>query len=883
MSGYSRQHNFSPPRSRGLGQYPEPASRRNRSHDQGRYHNTYISARDPAGSHRNPESRRSRPDFYTHEPPLKRYRDRSPPRHRSLRSNRDTTSNRFVARNLIRPADGYLRHVEHNFQSVPTGPRALGYSSHPIRPTLPRSQSISSRRSGRSALGSNSAVRVREPDDTAPSGVTLIPLSLSPATNHEVIVSSLVSDASAMTAQRSSRSELGQPITDDLQEMPDLDCQECFEETSPFDDILELRDIKRRPQYSIFDDEGHEPVKSDRSSEPDTEQYQAIELLTADQRNDIRRRPYLTIQQRYLLRNSSLWPAIQKFEGMILHCDFTQSERHTIMVHVSQLSDLNECQVYTHLAQLLPGRTEKDIRRFFRDRCYVPENPQYIEITASEPTMSAPSSLTSLVRRESGFCGQSMVRLRDQSLFAFHVIRKSERSSGDIISADFSVDNSHFAIGNVASEDAYNRSGNCMVGTLFSDELRVLGYHFQSLQASERQYATVTAVKFSSQKTSLFSAGFDAQIIEWDYTTFELKQQIKTDKPIVIMKKAVINDSELLISALKGGEILSVNPDSNDRQRYAKRRYKNYSPSISTLDIVCKSVTSPKVIASYEFFPPGQQEAPRAYYGRGYVFELATGKAVGHLPHNVLGQDIFVHPTLPLVAFGAGPTDHEKSCCTVVQLYDAATLDSAMPKPVVSFTSAQIDINCVSISPCGQFVTTGGTDGSTYVFDRRFPTVHLHRLSHGSSLNFFEDGTDIECEDTGVETAVWVPGASDRFITGSSDGVLKLWDIRTGNCLKNLFTGHNPIMTTIMSSDGDHIIVGDTGHTIYHLSNRNDIECKPFNALQEVLEGHENSYGGIGMAAANELIYSGSLRVITDERGSSKVVANPYRLGPPDN
>jgi len=115
------------------------------------------------------------------------------------------------------------------------------------------------------------------------------------------------------------------------------------------------------------------------------------------------------------------------------------------------------------------------------------------------------------------------------------------------------------------------------------------------------------------------------------------------------------------------------------------------------------------------------------------------------------------------------------------------------------------------------YVTAGCTDGNVYVWDTAQGDRPIHVLSHGKSVE--ELGAGREGEDTGVRFTGW--GTTlDRFYTGSSDGVVKVWNVRSlGNPLvRNLMEVPAPVSNGMFSPDKTKLLIGDASGKIFLLS-----------------------------------------------------------------
>lgn len=133
---------------------------------------------------------------------------------------------------------------------------------------------------------------------------------------------------------------------------------------------------------------------------------------------------------------------------------------------------------------------------------------------------------------------------------------------------------------------------------------------------------------------------------------------------------------------------------------------------------------------------------------------------------------------------------------------------------------AASDINELTFMPnsmCHAYVTAGCTDGRVYVWDTAQGNRPMHVLQHGDPL----DGVfhDREKEDTGVKFTAW--GTSlDRFYSGSSDGVVKVWNVRRRRhpFVRNLLEAPGPISVGAFSPDHAQLAVGDATGRIFLLS-----------------------------------------------------------------
>lgn len=130
------------------------------------------------------------------------------------------------------------------------------------------------------------------------------------------------------------------------------------------------------------------------------------------------------------------------------------------------------------------------------------------------------------------------------------------------------------------------------------------------------------------------------------------------------------------------------------------------------------------------------------------------------------------------------------------------------------------DINELTIMPNSVFsnyVTAGCTDGKTYVWDTALSDKPIHVLAHGPPLEGIRIN-DAE-DDTGVKFTAW--GSSlDHFYTGSSDGVVKVWNVRSEKKAKGkvILEASAQISFGAFSPDHSKLVIGDASGRVFVLS-----------------------------------------------------------------
>lgn len=193
--------------------------------------------------------------------------------------------------------------------------------------------------------------------------------------------------------------------------------------------------------------------------------------------------------------------------------------------------------------------------------------------------------------------------------------------------------------------------------------------------------------------------------------------------------------------------------------------------------------------------------------------------------------EIVWHPTLPsfIVATSPSGLNIEHGVRTHIHLFhlDRERGDGAYSE-FQKLDCYASDINELTIMPNSlrqAYITAACTDGRVYVWDTAQGDRPIHRLGHGYPLDAFL--SDREKEDTGVKFTAWGT-TPDRFYTGSSDGVVKVWNIRRKRSpfVRKLLEAPGPISCGVFSPDHSKLAIGDaTGRVfLFSVDDRDQIE-----------------------------------------------------------
>lgn len=205
--------------------------------------------------------------------------------------------------------------------------------------------------------------------------------------------------------------------------------------------------------------------------------------------------------------------------------------------------------------------------------------------------------------------------------------------------------------------------------------------------------------------------------------------------------------------------------------------------------------------------------------GEIVLWDAARGRRIPVLTATTANVfEVAWHPSLPRFAVATSPcgltTEH--GVRTQVHLFEPDSHDGAY-REHQKLDCRAADINELAMQPNSlrhAYVAAGCTDGNVYVWDTAQGDAPVHVLRHGASVD--------DCcqrEDTGVKFAAW--GTSpDRLYTGSSDGVVKVWNVRRRRrpFVRDLLEAPGPISIGAFAPDRARLAVGDATGRLFLLS-----------------------------------------------------------------
>ena len=126
--------------------------------------------------------------------------------------------------------------------------------------------------------------------------------------------------------------------------------------------------------------------------------------------------------------------------------------------------------------------------------------------------------------------------------------------------------------------------------------------------------------------------------------------------------------------------------------------------------------------------------------------------------------------------------------------------ESGMLRLVLLLASPYRTVESIAYSPNGQHTTSGSTDGTIRIWD----------IKTGAAV-----GDPLEGHISHVRSVAYSPDGK-HIISGSGDTTIQIWDIETGTAVGKPPKGHsNTVRSVVFSPDGQRIISGSDDGTIH--------------------------------------------------------------------
>lgn len=544
-----------------------------------------------------------------------------------------------------------------------------------------------------------------------------------------------------------------------------------------------------------------------------------------------------------------------------------------------------------------------------------------IETRVADPAYRAQRCMPSLLRhREMGSSsvGRNVETHREIQIKMAEQVkpwRSWKGASGDVGAVAWAPDSIWFAVGAAAPANVedlqYNRYCNLLVGDISANKIRELPDHRVTRPTPETisngpnstravyemcdpmVYQTVTSVAFSAMGDSMYTASYDRTVKIWDTSNYECVNTISHPEHVTSVE---VSDHHpgLFATACKSIQKAvrvyhSQDPETPPLQFSSSRGEAKPASQLFPECLRWGSIpfTSHLLLAGFQSW--GEQDK-NLNEGQLCLWDVNTCQGIRVLPSS---QSVFAatwHPILPFFATGGAPgttiTDRINTK-SVVRSWDLRNTK----RYAMEYECSALDMQDITFHPLdSNIVTAGCTDGTSLIWDFRWPDKPIHRLCHGRALQELDHTRNRAEVDTGVMMSLWGLGGS-LYYTGSSDGMIKEWNIRRHPedvLVRNVAQLGAGVQSGAFSPDYTNLLVGDAEGGVHVLSSapcgapaENDEELAielirhPDGSGKQIPQDDDNP-GVESIIAANELLNSGQV-ILHPEYGVGK---GPMYTGP---
>ncbi|KAJ3211627.1 U3 small nucleolar RNA-associated protein 13 [Clydaea vesicula] len=257
-----------------------------------------------------------------------------------------------------------------------------------------------------------------------------------------------------------------------------------------------------------------------------------------------------------------------------------------------------------------------------------------------------------------------------------------------------------------------------------------------------------------------------------------------------------INNMEVHPSANFGANALCTDEKNN-----------TIGAALKSGEILCSKIDNPYVIHFENVGLHGSPAATSIVNGHGVTanaFLCGFENKRGHenimlidkikvLPSNKYNQPITVSDLAINPQMQVGGWTENKSSNNYYETL--RVFDCRIKKEVLLISSEQNDVNRVGYSYDGEFFYSAGENSQVLVYDSKFTKKPIYKLSHPHN----------HIRQEGVRSVIWT--RDDFLFTGGQDDLVKIWDMKTGNLMKEINFGSS-ITSMSLSNDEKYLCVG---------------------------------------------------------------------------